>query len=494
MRKLNSLISVAILLLFVVTSCSEDNLGIKIKDEVSEHQHVNDWIYKNMVKSYLWNDDIPKKPDYSLKPNMFFESLLSSKDLSKSGKRFSSIEESSNNATRSLSGANSEDIGLDCLFITNWNYFIVRYSKKGSDAYSKGIRRGHFITAVDEEKITSSNYNNILYGSPTKKLTVGRIAYNSEIKKFELKEEEDITVKIERDFHESPIHLDTVYTIGGKKIGYMVYNFFATGKTDDSHEYDELLMNTLSNIKKATEEGAREMVLDLRYNGGGTVSTAIGLASALVKNRSTDNIIAKAEYNDVMEKIYKGDKKHDHFNYFFIDKMKAGKKELDVPNLNLSRLYVLVTRYSASASEFIINTLKPYMDVVLIGETTYGKNIGSWSISDDNDTENNWTMHPITVKFYNKEGKADFKNGFEPDFKIDEFDYIPFVEFGDLNDPLLNRAINEITKGGTRLQTKTRQLEAHPRIFEIEEYDSFIKRNRSRFEMRDDLGSERFKR
>ena len=259
----------------------------------------------------------------------------------------------------------------------------------------------------------------------------------------------------------------------------MVYNFFATGETDDSHEYDELLMETLARIKA---KGATEMILDLRYNGGGAVSTAIALASALVKDRSTKDVLAKAEYNDLLQREYKE-------NHYFIDKIKFGRKEIPVPALNLPRLYVLVTRYSASASEFIINGLKPYMDVILIGETTYGKNVGSWNISDKDDPKNNWSLQPITVKFYNSEGKSDFSNGFTPDFGVDEFETLRLVEFGNTEDPLLSIAINQIT--GNALQTRslgTPKVATQPNMFEVKGSNSIMK-DRRRFEMYDDVRS-----
>jgi len=84
------------------------------------------------------------------------------------------------------------------------------------------------------------------------------------------------------NYAENPIYKDSVYTINNKKIGYLVYNFFARDKGDDSYDYDKLLMKRLDALKT---QGVNEMVLDLRYNSGGAVSSAIALASALVKNK-----------------------------------------------------------------------------------------------------------------------------------------------------------------------------------------------------------------
>lgn len=498
MRKLYSLLYISLIILFVGSSCSEmDDPIIKIKDkEPNKHKHVNDWIYENMVTSYLWNNDIPKEPDYSLKPDLFFESILSDKDKSKDGYRFSWIDDNTDSSEGAVSATNSSDIGFEYTRITyrnsNAQHFLVFYPKKGSDAYSKGIKRGNIITAVDGKDITNNNYKTILSGSKSKTLTIEDWVYNNQKEEYELTIK-DITIKMESDFAESPVYLDSVYTINDKKIGYLVYNFFATGETEESHEYDEELMQTLANMKPK-KNVEMEMVLDLRYNGGGKVSTAIALASALVKERSTENILAIAEYNDLLQKKYKKDTKNEHFIDYFIDKIeyKNGGKEIVVPALNLPRLYVLVSRYSASASEFVINGLKPYMDVILIGETTYGKNVGSWKIVDEKDTENNWSLQPITVKFYNSERKSDFVNGFIPDFEVDEFISLPFVEFGNTEDPLLGLALDLIIGAKKRSLYKSKQIDTYPKMIEIEGSSSLLN-DRSRFEMYDDVRSKSIK-
>jgi C-terminal processing protease CtpA/Prc len=289
---------------------------------------------------------------------------------------------------------------------------------------------------------------------------------------------------MEKNFAETPVLMDSVYTIGDKKIGYMVYNFFATGKTDNSHEYDQLLMETLSKIKA---KGATEMVLDLRYNGGGRVTTAIALASALVKDRSTKNILVTAEYNNLVHAAFKRESGPDFNKDFFIDKIKG--TNIVVPSLNLPRLYVLVTGGSASASELIINGLKPYMDVILIGERTYGKNVGSFSIYEKDDPKNKWGMQPITVKYYNSKGESDFTAGFTPDFEVDEFENLHLVEFGNTEDPLLSVALNHITGNAMQTRSMKRENMMQTKMIEVENSNSIFK-DKSRFEMYDDVRGE----
>lgn len=462
---------------------------------VSDFKYVNDWIFEEMNVYYFWNDLIPKKPDFGVKPEKFFDSLLNkyNKTSNPQGDRFSWIQEDYADLLGSLSGVSSDEIGFDYAFA--WAnqaqtklYAIITYPKLVSDAYKKGIERGRVITAVDGKDITNSNYRNIFSGTGSKTLSMADFIYNNQTDRYALTSSGDVKIQMERNYAENPVYLDSVYSINGKEIGYLVYNFFATGKGKTTHEYDQLLMNTLAKFKA---KGATEMVLDLRYNGGGAVSSAIALSSALVKNRSTDNILVTAEYNDIVDNALKQEQGANYNKDFFIDKI-AGTN-IQVPTLDLLRLYVLVTGGSASASEFVINGLKPYMEVILVGETTYGKNVGSISIYEENDPKNKWGMQPIIVKYYNSKGESDFTAGFKPNFEVDEFDYLPLVKFGNLEDPLLNVAINHITGNNIRSRSlDTPRTATTPNMIEVKGSNSIFK-DKTRFEMLDDVRGDEIK-
>ena len=478
-------------MLLVATSCSDkDDLNIK-----APNKYVNDWIFKQMNIYYLWNNKLPKSPDFSIKPDSFFDSLLNkyNSKTNRQGDRFSWIEEDYLELLGSLSGVSSDEIGFEYMFAKvseNQYYAIVNYPKKGSDAYTKGIDRGRFIIAVDGKDITSNNYKTLFSGIGSKTLSMADFVYNSEKKEYQLTSSGDITIQMEKNFAETPVYMDSVYTMDDNtKIGYMVYNFFAADKGDDSNDYDRLLMNTLSNIKA---KGATEMILDLRYNGGGRVSTALALASALVKDRSTKNILVTAEYNDLVHAALKKEEGANYNKDYFIDKVQG--TDIEVPALNLSRLYVLVTGGSASASELIINGLKPYMDIFLIGETTYGKNVGSVTIYEKDDPKNRWGMQPIIVKYANSNGESDFTAGFTPDFEVNEFTALGnrFVKFGDTEDPLLSKAIEQITGSVPTRSNMRRNIATYPKMIEVEGTNSIFK-NKAKFEMHDDVRGERIK-
>lgn len=465
MKRLNMVFVILGVTMWCNTSCRKDTPTPSPNPD-NPTEYVNNWIYKNMTTYYYWNDKIPSKPDYTLASSDFFKSLINKfdKNTNPNGDRFSGIKENYVDLLNLLGGVSSDEIGFEFLPIeispkeatTKQYYLLVLYPKLDTDAYKKGVKRGRFVVKIDNQDITNNNYKTLISGTGNKTLTFADWVYNDEAKKYELKlATNTITIQMHKDFAEKPVYLDSVYTVNNKKIGYLVYNFFATDKGDGSHEYDKMLMDALLRIKS---KGATEFVLDLRYNGGGAVSTAVALSSALVKNRSTQNLLISTEYNPLVNSAFKKEYGEGYNKEYFIDKIIKNKQTIaEVPSLNLPRLYVLVSRWTASASELIINGLKPYMNVILIGETTVGKNVGSFTIYEKNDPKNKWGMQPITFKYFNSAGKSDFTAGFAPDYEISEWKDLILKEFGDKEELFLNKALNLIT--GTTLKSTIQMAE-----------------------------------
>ncbi|WP_436415507.1 S41 family peptidase [Petrimonas sp.] len=472
----------------VSDATKEGTATISTPTQVSNNKYLNDWIYEQMSIYYYWNTKIPKSPNYSLTPDKFFDSVLYKYSATDpDGDRFSWIQEDYTELLKSLSGVASDEIGFDYTFLwadqTKTHYYaLVTYVKLGTDALAKGIKRGRFITKINGQNITAQNHRTLFGGTGTKTLSMADWKLNTTDQKYYLSNSPDVTISMHKDFAENPVYLDSVYTVGDKKIGYLTYNFFARDKGDNSHDYDKMLMAKLEGIKA---KGATEMVLDLRYNSGGAVSSAIALASALVKNRSTSNVLVTSEYNSLVHTELQKEYGANYNKEYFIDKITKGTTTVvTVPSLNLNRLYVLTGNFTASASEFVINGLKPYMDVILVGETTYGKNVGSITIYEKNDPKNKWGMQPIIVKYLNSLGQSDFTTGFKPNHEIDEFEDLFLYQFGDTNDPLLGKAISLIT-GQTRLTRST--VSTSLRSSQIDEKKTLDMKNRSTFEMYDDV-------
>lgn len=448
MNKFAQFVFILSAILLFNTSCEKTDP----KSGESPNQYVNDWIYEQMNIYYYWNDKLPRKPDYTQNPEQFFKSLLYTYNQSNpDGDRFSHIQENYIDLLNSLGGVTSDEIGFEYILLNvspvntpvKQYYLLVLYPKLNTDAQKKGIKRGHFIVQIDGQNITENNYRTLLSGTGSKKLTITTREYNTTTGEYKFSPNtEDITVEMHSQYAENPIYLDTVFT--DKKIGYLVYNFFAKDKGDDTYAYDKALMSSLETIRS---KGAEEFILDLRYNGGGDVASAIALASALVKNRSTQNLLVSTEFNPIVHSAFERQYGKGYNKDYFIDKIKNNKQQVmaEVPALSLPRLYVLVSRFTASASELIINGLKPYMEVILIGEPTVGKNVGSFVLYEENDPKNKWGILPITFKYFNSQGDSDFSTGFQPDYAESEFEDFILADFGSVDDKFLNAALTHIT-------------------------------------------------
>ena len=489
---------------FVSDANTSGDAVISTPDVISNNKYVNGWIYDNMSIYYFWNENLSKNPDYSLNPASFFNSILYKYNATTNpeGDRFSWIQEDYVELLNDLSGVSSDEIGFEYIFAwadqakTHY-YALVLYPKQGTDAEAKGIDRGRFITKIDGQNITPQNYETLFGGTGTKKLSMADWSYNPAESTYYLQDSGDVTIQMHSNYAENPVYKDSVYSINNKKIGYLVYNFFARDRGDDSYDYDKLLMSRLDALKA---QGANEMVLDLRYNSGGAVSSAIALASALVKNRSTSNVLTISQYNSIVHNSLLKEYGANYNKDYFISQIDTAKtddegnviewvKVTDVPSLNLPRLFILTSGWTASASEFVINGLRPYMDVILIGETTYGKNVGSISIYEENDPKNKWGMQPIVVKYFNSKGESDFTAGFTPNYEIDEFADLFLYDFGNTNDPLLGKAISLIT--GQTLSTRASAISTPFRSSQVDERTSIkLRHNRHRFEMNDDVRGE----
>jgi len=498
MKKNLKFLWVFVFSLLLFSSCNK-----KDEPKTNPNQYVNDWIYNQMSVYYLWNNLIPVNPDYTPSPDNFFKSLLNTynKSTNPDGDRFSWIQENYIDLLNSLSGVSSDDLGFEYVRVQLSGvtpaqyYLLVLYPKLGSDAYNKGISRGRFIIKINNQNIYDSNYSSLTSGTGNKTLSMADFILNSTTNQYELKSTGDVVVKMESNFAEIPVYKDSVYTLNnGKKVGYLVYNFFATDKGDDSYTYDKLLMNTLSDLKTKAP-AATDFVLDLRYNSGGAVSSAIALASALVNNRSTQNVITTSVYNSLVDAEFRKQYGNDYNKDYFIDQIlnSNGNPVDDVPSLNIQNLYILVSNWTASASELIINGLKPYINVKLIGETTYGKNVGSISLYETNDEKNKWGMQPIVVRFYNSAGSSNYSTGFVPDYEIDEFsDNLHILDFGDVNEKLLNKALTLINGGPLQVRKQSLATVKPANIQRVPHSESFLSKP-ERNVMIDDVRGEQIK-
>ena len=461
--------------LFFLSCEKENDLA-----NLSDNKYVNKWMFEEVMQPYyLWNDKIPASLDDEADPDLFFDAMLYKYDktYAPDGDRFSWIQEDYIALLESLSGVVSNELGFDYKWYgynQNEVFGEFAYIKKNTDAAAKGLKRGQAFTHVNDTKITMDNYRSLLSGATqgaAVTLTVLDVELDHTSGTIYFENERKISINLLSRYAENPIFLDSIYTVNGKTIGYLVYNFFAADSGDDTGAYD-LALNAV--FEKFKNRGVENLVLDLRYNSGGSVTSAIYLSSMIVKNLNTSNVFCKMEYNKDYQSYVVGKYGTDYLLDYFTDNIEvrgADGKLTGTYNLhnigNLQTLYVLTGSWTASASELIINGLIPYMNLFLVGDVTIGKNVGSTTFYKENDARNKWGLQPIIAKFYNSQGKSDYTAGFIPDMKDEDTWNMPKKQLGDINEALLGAAIRHITGEIGASAVTTRSIPLNPALFRV---------------------------
>lgn len=404
------------------------------EDDEHPNEYVNNWIEVNMDFWYYWNTTLPSDPDKTLAPDKFFESLLNDAD------RFSWIQDNYQELLNSLQGVN-EEAGYElALFLesegsTNVIAQIV-YIKPASPAEAAGLKRGDVITHINSQQLNTQNYKTVLEATgDDHTLTYRELDLANET--FLPAQTKSLTTIV---YAENPNFLSKVFTHNDRKIGYYVYNLFSTGPVQGSTTYNTEMDNIFASFQSA---GITDLIIDLRFNSGGAESATVNLASLVGKGVDATKVFTIREYNALVEAEIKSNA---NLGASFLDVEFLTKAQNIGNQLTNSRVYILTGTRTASASELLINGLRPYMDVFLIGSTTVGKNVGSISIFNEDDTRNTWGMQPIVTKSLNSLEESDYSNGFEPQIALPDNNLIVYP-LGDERELLLSRALQEITGG-----------------------------------------------
>ena len=440
-----------ILLCFILQSCenSDDN-------EVPQSIEVNNFVWKGLNLYYLWQADVPDLNDSRFSdqqdlnnflfgysdPEVLFDRLLNKPATRFPGNqaidRFSVIFDNYLELEGILSGT-TKNTGADfALYYKDDSQTdivgVVRYILPNSDAATKDIRRGDIFYAVNGQALNRSNYQNLLLADS---YTLNLANYDSGA--FTPNGESVSLTKTV--VSENPVYTTNVINEGAHRIGYLMYNgFYPNYETQLNDAFGQLKAQNIS-----------ELVLDLRYNGGGSIETAARLAS-MITGQFNGQVFAKERWNPKIQGYYEENDPGTLLN-LFSNTIATGAS---INSLNLDKVYVLTTGATASASELVINGLSPYIDVVQIGTTTVGKNVGSITLYDSPSFTRNgasknhyYAMQPLVLKIENKVGFSDYQNGFVPNPANTIVENLGNLGvLGDANEPLLNQAIQAILGGG----------------------------------------------
>ncbi len=411
------------------------------KDTIPNDVEVQNFVWKSMNLYYLWQDDISDLQDdrflnqtelntylKNKTPEELFESLKSEQD------RFSWMVDdyiALENLLVGITKNNGMEFGLIAISEDSNNVFgYVRYVLPNSSAEQNGVERGDIFYAIDGQSLTRDNYKDLLF-SNNDTYTVDFADYTVVSGEVIITPNNLSITLTKEEISENPVKIAQTYTIDGEKIGYLMYNQFITN-------YDNDLNTAFLQFKN---ENITNLVLDLRYNGGGSVNTAVSLCG-MITGQFNDQLLATQNFNSKLQSQFEANSEIN-----FRNRMHNGST---INSLNLTKLYVLVSENTASASEFIINNLKPYIEVILIGTKTVGKSVGSFTLYDsDNYTKNNvnpnhkYALQLIALEIKNKLGE-NTHSGFIPNTNLPE-NYANLGILGNVNEPLFAEAIAQIT-------------------------------------------------
>ena len=443
MKKLASLLLLAAVLL---SGCHRDEKDeptpINNNNNPSQNRNNNQkdytvhrFIWETSYIYYYWNNNIPSRLDLTQfdTPYDVFENFRNEDD------HFSSVLDNYSEVSQVFANEYTTDGINYALYLDKYNtnnvVALVQYVYDNSPAAEAGVKRGQIIKAINGTTLTKDNYSTLL-NQKGYTLTYTNIYTSNGTLQYDGEEFTTPYITKKKMDINSVLQVST-QEIDGHNIGYFLYDSF-----------DEDTVCIANAISQLAASNVTDLVLDLRLNTGGYETTLVSLVSSLVPAGNEGKVFITKSMNKNLVAAYK-------------------KEGVDVSTkfthpsnrLNIDKLYVLTSNETASASEELISGLRPYMDVTLIGDTTYGKYTSNFLLNDEDDqgTDNDginyseWALYLVVACCTNSKGEMDFKDGFAPDYYLKDNYAKPL---GDPEEPLFAKAISLITNGGNPVIAK----------------------------------------
>lgn len=460
--------------MFFLANCKKNDDPVVIEQKKEEavkvvlDNEINEFVWDAMNSWYYWQDEVTELDDdrfadedayYTFlndfnTPRGLFQTLRSPKD------RFSVIVDDYDLLFNAFGGVFKTN-GMEFVLTRppeggNKVLGVVRYVINDSDAASKNIKRGDIFYAINgTELFAETDVEGTITTSNLDLLNPDMFTVNfAEISSDNMTVPNDVNIElVKQEITENPILISKTLEVNGTKIGYIMYNSFTFG-------FDMDLNEAFGALKS---EGVTELVLDLRYNLGGSGTSAQRLCS-MITGQFTGQLLSKDTFNQKWDGIFGSED-------LFVDKI----DETPINHLNLEKVYIIATDDSASSSEYVLNSLAPYIEVIHIGDVTVGKNQGSFTLVDntgqdgapvnqpnlslpyvvlneaagfttvqDANKNHKYALQPIVSVFENAEGFNEFTDGLQPDFLLQER-LGSLGQLGEQGEPLLDLAIEKIT-------------------------------------------------
>jgi C-terminal peptidase prc len=370
------------------TTCSVPNQNRFVRDVLFEY--------------YLWYRELPMvNPAGFESPDAYLDAV-----------RYRPLDSSftyiANRAEQDAFYSDSQFIGLG--ISTHFDGTEMRISQvyPESPAAEAGLRRGDRIVSINArsiESLTASGQLGTAFGANAEGVEVALVWQPG------AGDPRSATL-VKRPVTIPTVSMTKLFEVEGTRVGYVFFRNFVRPSF-------EALDASFAQLKQA---GATELVLDLRYNGGGLVDVAQHLASLIGGVRTQEKLFAEFFHND----------RNAQRNRSLLFEAKADA-------LDLRRVVVITTRASASASELVINALRPFIPVVVVGDRTFGKPVGQYGFAFCDKV-----LNAVAFVLRNAEGSGDFFDGFEPTCAAaDDLSH----QLGDPGEASLNEAFTFLRTG-----------------------------------------------
>ncbi len=356
---------ILLLLLIGCGSSTPDKLNVEEPIILGFDENQKSYLYNLFKTEYLWSDTVADDVNYSqyTTAQEMIDALKDTKD------RWSFAQ----TLDDYVNMQQQQSLDFGCMYAS----YTIKNIRIGSPCDLIGLQRGDVMIKVNGEEANSQNYSQAQANEGVEStLTIERNGTQLEVNITPM----TYTYKV--------VKTKIITKDDESKIGYMSYDAFTSASQSE-------IDNAFTYFKA---NGIDELVLDLRYNGGGSLT----LASILL-----DKIAGQHHENDVQFYSKWNEAYQSKNGYYYFEE--------DNNSIEIKRVFCLTTEATASASEVVINALKPYVDVKLIGEKTHGKPTGMQGKQKDN-----MVYWLINFSLYNANDEGDFYTGLEVDCQAND--------------------------------------------------------------------------
>lgn len=425
-----------------------------------EPSTLNDWINSKMDEMYLWNEayrNIEDDLDFTLGYTNFLTMGLEAVDAQDhiniedggwtTNSKGETVREFFSNIYQASASKAPARKSLETRAKSNLSGFglipgklIATYLDKEetqvgigilavypeSPAALTGIHRGMYINRINGTRLTSTNFSGLLQlvTATTGTIKLGTASISVVDEKLQIDADGPEYTLTAATFPSSVIYSSQVLTYNNEqktKVGYICFSNFET-------DYDEDLLKVFQTFK---EQNIDELVLDLRYNGGGAVVSSTMIATLILGDKYKDQVYAEMEYN--AERTAAGKSGVYKIGNAMVPDG-SGTYDLISKALNyalsLDHVYVIGSYDTASASEMVVNGLRGLdIDVRLVGQQTHGKNV-AMEVMNVTSGGITYVFSPITCRTYNAKKQSDFADGFIPDLITPKESEYAVFDFG----------------------------------------------------------------